>query len=29
MRQLGARKRQKSQRKVELGSETPSARAVG
>jgi putative transposase len=29
MRQLGARKRQKSQRRVELGNETPSARAVG
>jgi putative transposase len=29
MRQLGARKRQKSQRRAELGIETPSARAVG
>jgi putative transposase len=29
MRQLGAKKRQKSQREVELGGETPSAYAVG
>ncbi len=29
MRQLGAKKRQKSQRRAELGNETPSARAVG